>query len=309
MIDAEGQAYTKVRFNGSRPWRWDPRETHFSHKRYFGAPDLTQLPKGGLHRPRRPIENQLWSVRCGAYSAAVGNGYIRKLRFHPDWQAIKIGKQQGRSVDINGSEPRACMNSMRDDGSVLWDASNIHIESHGIEQSGFPGYFPPSLDEQAQSNRITAYLGVDDKFDYFDDIRWALFRAYSPANGTGPVVHAFGRWFNEWTNSPGGIVTSVYQSLAGWHAYIFIDWCVIGGREYLIAQNSGGEGVGDRGYFYFPREVVNREFAIWGTALKIPTGALTKEQIELAKQETPFGRIQRAILQAWYLLSEKFGRA
>ena len=53
---------------------------------------------------------------------------------------------------------------------------------------------------------------------------------------------------------------------------------------------------------------MNREFKKWGTALKIPTGMLTPQQIENAKRLDVIGQIQRAILQAWYLLSERFGR-
>jgi len=309
MLDAESRALQASQFKpGSKSWRWDPRERKFSHRRYFGAPDFSQLPKDGLHRPRRIVENQQMTIRCGAYSAAVGNGYLRNVRFHPDWQAVSIGRKQGRPVDNYGSEPRAVMNSLRDDGSILFDASPLHLATHGQEATGFAGYYPKELDAQAQNNRITAYLGVDDRYDYFDDIRWALFKAYHPATGTGAVVHAFGRWYDEWTNPKNGIIPLAYGAFAGWHAYLFIDWCIIDGIEYLVAQNSYGTDVGDKGFLYFPREVVNREFAVWGSALKIPTGALTKEQIELAKQETTLGRIQRLILDYWYALSEAFGR-
>lgn len=308
-LDAEAQAYLNTRFQpGSKPWRWDPRERKFSHRRYFGAADLSQLPKNGLNRPRRIVENQQHTLRCGPYSAAVGNGYLRNVRFHPDWQAISIARKQGRPVDGYGSEPRATMNSLRDDGSVLFDASPLHLASHGVEQTGFGAYYPKELDAQAQNNRITAYLGVDEPYDTFDDIRWALFKAYHPTTQTGAVVHAFGRWYDEWTNPRKGIVPTTYSAFAGWHAYLLIDWTVIDGIEYLVAQNSYGTDVGDRGFLYFPREVINREFSIWGAALKIPTGALTKEQIELAKQETTLGRIQRLILDYWYALSEAFGR-
>lgn len=305
MPDAEAQAYLTRSRLGSKPWRWDPRERNFSHKRVFGA--AGELPADGLHRARRPVENQLATLRCGAYSAAVSNGYLRHSRFHPDWQAISIGKKQGRPVDGNGSEPRACMKSLAEDGSILWDAAPVHLDTHGMEYTANEPYYPLGLNEQAQNNRITAYLGVDDKFDYFDDIRWALHRAYHPSTGTGAVVHAFGAWYDEWSNPPKAIVPNTYRSFAGWHAYLFIDWCIIEGVQYLVAQNSYGPTVGDNGFLYFPREVVNREFAKWGSALKIPTGELTLEQIALAKQETVAGRIQRAILQCWYLLSEKFG--
>jgi hypothetical protein len=308
MNDAEAQAFTQPRFRpGSRPWRWDPRERNFSHTRLFGAADPLRLPIDGLHRPRRQVEHQGATVRCGAYSAAVGNGYIRRSRFHPDWQAVSIGKKQGRSVDVNGSEPRACMNSLRDDGSIPWDAATPHLATYGIQATNDSADYPTTAYEQAQNHRITAYLGVDDPFDTFDDIRHALHRAYHPPTGTGAVVHAFGRWFDEWTNPNLGIIPETYARFAGWHAYLFIDWCLIDGMQYLVAQNSYGDGIGDRGFVYFPREVVNREFAVWGAALKIPTGALTKEQIELAKQETIAGRIQRAILEIYYLISEKFG--
>lgn len=121
-------------------------------------------------------------------------------------------------------------------------------------------------------------------------------------------MHAFGRWFSEWTDPAKDIVPTHYDNFVGWHAYLFIDWCIIDGIEYLIAQNSYGPDAGDNGFLYFPREVVNREFALRGTALKIPTGALTKEQIELAKQETIAGRIQRMILDIWHALSEGYGR-
>lgn len=308
MNDAEAQAFMKPRFEpGSKPWRWDPRERNFSHTRFFGAAALSELPVAGLNRARRLVENQGATLRCGAYSASVSNGYLRNIRFHPDWQAVSIGRKQGRPVDENGSEPRAVMNSLRDDGSLPWDASSFHLETHGMEQTGFESYYPANAPEQAQNNRINGYLGVDAPYDVFDDIRWALFKAYHPATSTGAVVHAFGRWYHEWSDPVSGIVPHSYSTFAGWHAYLFIDWCLINGEPYLVAQNSYGKDIAEKGFVYFPRDVVNTEFATWGSALKIPTGILTKEQIELAKQETTFGRIQRAILQAWYLLSERFG--
>lgn len=306
-MDAEAQAMQSPRFQpGSKPWRWDPRERNFSHDKYFGAPDLSQLPKDGLHRPRRIVENQQSTLRCGPYAASVGNGYVRNTRFHPDWQTVKVSAKQGREVDGYGSEPRACMNSLRDEGSLPFDASSFHLATHGVTQTAFEPYYPVDAREQAQNNRITAYLGVDHPFDVFDDIRWALWKAYHPSTGTGAVVHAFGRWFQEWNDPPDGIVGE-YITFAGWHAYLFIDWCLIDGQEYLVAQNSYGPEAGERGFLYFPRGVVNYEFAQWGTALKIPTGALSKEQIELAKQDTIFGRIQRSIINAWWTLSERFG--
>lgn len=296
---------TTLRF-GSKPWRWDPRERGFSHKRYFGAANLSLLPREGLRRPLRPVENQLYTLRCTAYAGAVGQGYIHGLRFHPDWQAKKIGQKQNRNVDEYGADPKSALSSLRDDGSLLFDLYPLSLLKDGLQATGDWNAWPLELDEKARDFRALAYLGVDDAFDYFDDIRWALFQAYDPATKKGAVVHAFGRWHQEWTNAPQGIVPTDYSTFVGFHNWLFIDWIEIDGELYLVAQNSAGDGVGDRGFFYFPREVVNREFSKWGTALKI-LKPMTKEQIENAKREDTIGLIQRMILQAWYLLSEKFG--
>jgi hypothetical protein len=292
--------------SGSRPWRWDPRERGFSHKRYFGAPDIHQLPREGLRRPRRPVEDQIMTLRCTAYAGAVAQGYIHGLRFHPDWQAKKIGQKQRRHVDEYGADPKAAMSSLRDDGSLLRDMTPISLETHGAPASGQWSAYPDTLDVKAKDFRALAYLGCDDAFDYFDDIRWALFKAYDPVTKKGAIVHAFGQWFSEWTYAPQGIVQEGYTGFTGYHAYLFVDWCTINGKLYLVAQNSAGIGTGDQGFLYFPREIVNREFSRWSTALKILT-PMTKEQIENAKREDTIGVIQRLIIQAWWILSEKFG--
>src|SRR5687767_2570480 len=207
--------------SGVRPWKWDPRERGFSHKKYFGAPDLNLLPRDGLSRARRPVENQGPTLRCGAYSSAVSNGYLRKLRFHPDWQAKKIGQKQGRHVDNYGSEPRAIMNALRDDGSLFYDLSNVHLETDGVAKSGDWNSYPENLDWKAEANRISGYLGVDGAHDYFDDIRWALFKAYDRNSATGAVVHAFSQWYDEWSAAYNGVIPRSYSHPAGWHAYLF----------------------------------------------------------------------------------------
>ncbi len=106
MSDADQLRY------GSKRWKWDPRERGFSHSKFFGAADLSQLPREGLRRARRPVENQLTTLRCTAYAGAVANGYIHGLEFHPDWQAKKIGQKQRRNVDLSGAEPKAAMKSL-----------------------------------------------------------------------------------------------------------------------------------------------------------------------------------------------------
>ena len=76
--------------------------------------------------------------------------------------------------------------------------------------------------------------------------------SYAPAKGA--VVQAFSAWYAEWSNPlrataagalVAGIVPADYQAFAGYHAYLFIDWCEIGGELFLVAQNSAGPLLGD----------------------------------------------------------------
>ena len=83
---------------GVKPWKYDPSEKGFSHTRFYGAANISDLPEG-LKRPLRLIEDQQYTLRCGAYSSAVSNGYMRSLRFHPDWQAKPISEIQKKPVD------------------------------------------------------------------------------------------------------------------------------------------------------------------------------------------------------------------
>jgi hypothetical protein len=99
-------------------------------------------------------------LRCGVYSSAVSNVYLRK-RFHPDWQAKKIGQKQGKNVDTFGSEPRAVMNALREDGSLFYDFSNVHLDTDGVAKCGDCNSYPDTLDWKAKANRISGYLGVD----------------------------------------------------------------------------------------------------------------------------------------------------
>ena len=170
---------------GSRRWKWDPRERGFSHKRFYGAADLSVLPREGLKRPRRPIENQGMTLRCTAYAGAVANGYIHNLRFHPDWQAKKIGQKQGRNIDDNGADPKAAMSSLRDDGSLILDLWPLNLANNGPEATANWSSYPDNLDKNAKDFRALAYFGVDDAFDLFDDVRYALWNAYDPKTGKG----------------------------------------------------------------------------------------------------------------------------
>lgn len=283
-----------------QPWKHDPLSKNFSHERFFGS--VANLPKS-LNRPKIRPQDQKGTLRCTGYGSAHNGEFIEGRKMHPDWHAAKIGQIQGRSVDINGADPNACMKSMRDYGFLPYEFGIHSLEKDGVEGSGWDKW-PSGLDGNA-IDRIPGFVRVDGPFDHFDNIRNALYQAYDPKVKRGACVDAFGRWFGEWTYAH--VIPKQYSSFAGYHRYLFVDWLVDGTNEYLVACNSYGTEIGIGGYHYFPREVVNREFSQNGTSLKI-LKVLTAEQIAEAKKMTPIGQLWRAIVQAWYAISEIYAR-
>lgn len=269
-----------------QPWKHDPLSKNFTHNKLFGS--VPRLPRT-LNRPKRPVEDQGNTLRCAAYSAAVAGGYIHSRRFSPDWQARKITSIQGFDIDDRGSDPNAAMKSQRDYG-YLPKASEL----------------APDADTLALGYHVAGWVKVvaHDGLDTFDAIREALFMAYNPNTQDGAPVHAFGTFYHEWTRA--GIIPTEYSAFAGYHAYLFVDFITTDGVDYLIAQNSYGPGAGATGFHYFPREVVNREFARSGTTLKIAK-PLTPDQIARAKETSIWGAIQRTIIKIWYSISETYG--
>lgn len=93
--------------------------------------------------------------------------------------------------------------------------------------------------------------------DTFDIIRCTLWanRAEKRSILTGIT------WHNSWTYASGGIIPRFYVDRGNFgHAFKVFGWKEIADEPYLVAQLSNGENIGDKGIFYFPRNVVNKEF-------------------------------------------------
>ena len=125
---------------------------------------------------------------------------------------------------------------------------------------------------QTKDGKILMRTGVFnvqkyDILDYFDSIRYAML----PTLGEKRSVSWGGPWYKEWEDAAVSGVsimpTPKTYSMAGlpWHNSKFCGWKTINGIPYLINKSWQGTGVGDKGFLYFPREVVNAVMAIQGT--------------------------------------------
>src|SRR3990167_5991989 len=96
------------------------------------------------------------------------------------------------------------------------------------------------------------YTFVKGQYDLFDNIRATIWANKEKKQGviTGCL------WRSIWTRANDGIIPKFDLDKEGFgHAFVIAGWKEINGETYLIAQLSNGIEVGDKGYFYFPRNV------------------------------------------------------
>jgi len=301
MTDSEALAYLKPRFQ-TTPWKHDPRSDKFSNEVLFGV--TTAVPST-MARPRGPVLNQFQTLRCTGYGTAANGWYIHGTLMNPDWAAAKIGQKQGRSVDGYGGDPNATMKHQRDDGFLPQAVNNYTLENNHTQQDTAWKSWDALLNDNARIyDNVTGYTKITNRqSDYFDAVVCALWRNYDPNTKRGAGVDAFMPWYGNWS-SP---IVSHGSNLVGYHRALFIDFERTYKDSYLILQNSYGSDWGDKGFQYFPRDVINWTFAQHGTSLKT-LATLTPEQLAEAKKETTLGRLYRVYIDLMWSFSEAFGR-
>jgi len=116
--------------------------------------------------------------------------------------------------------------------------------------------WPSYYDMYAADHRKQSFFKVDGSYDTFDNIRSALWKHKDEEQS----VYTGATWKNSWTHAPGGIIPKVYEPTGYGHAFKIYGQKTIDRELFLVAQLSNGKNIGDQGKFYFPREVVNKEF-------------------------------------------------
>ena len=112
-------------------------------------------------------------------------------------------------------------------------------------------------------HRRGAYYNVFDEtgMDWFDDIRSALM-----LNDYARSVSTATPWYLEWNAQANGTgVVSMGTQIVSWHNWKISGWKTINGVPYLVGKTWQGKNVGDNGWMYFPREVINAVMNIKGT--------------------------------------------
>lgn len=257
----------------------------YSHHALFGDNFPSTPPSINfiVSRVQPVIEDQKDSDDCTGCGTSEINAGMQGIE-PPDtfdflYQMAKILQTQGE-VGETEADLRSASASLCIYGSLLKSQSPYTLEE-GKPTDKTVAFlddwtnWPPILDTYAKKYKLGSYLNVltNPSMDAFDNIRTAL---YHNVSQTSPTLYSsvlFGvNWRPEWTYAPGGIIDDNYTvSAGGGHALRLIGQKMINGIPYIVAQNSWSKSVGDGGFYYFPRNVINIEAAVGYGAFNFST--------------------------------------
>lgn len=196
---------------------------------------------------------------CSAFATTEVSEDQEAVELLPEYQFFKTKVLMGDLASW-GADLRTAVKSLVSFGSL---PKIGHEQYSGMprEQVVDPKTWPAELDiiakEYAKSTFFDATTG---RYDLFDNLRTHLWqhRTEKCTIATGAM------WRSAWTESLGGVIPKTQFAGESGHAFKLYGSMIINGEPYIIAQLSNGADIGDRGKFYFPREVVNRDLSGYG---------------------------------------------
>lgn len=239
---------------GLKPTEHDPRD--FSYHKTFGASTL-QLPNE-YFAGRPKIKDQKLSQMCTAFASYVLAACEDGVDFLPEW-SFAAGKTISKSGPEEPEDLRTPIKTAVGLGYLESAPCYPSLETQSPLYCGIlANYEAPervSTISLAAKYKKKSYFRVDGDFD---TVKRVLFE-----NATSKRAILTGvQWYNEWTMAPNGFIPDNAVEIAGLHCVPLIGFVTKGlsGAEYIVVQNSVGEGYGDKGLFYFDRETFNKHF-------------------------------------------------
>lgn len=239
-----------------------PDDRDFKHTQVFGALEKTALPTEDfvVANPLK-IKDQRNLDFCPGFSTSEVSEDQEGVELDPLWQFAQI-KRVMKEYTSYGADLRSAGKALYKYGSLPQALSPFTIDSGDRDFLANWKNWSSNLDAVAFSHKKQSMFFVDGPHDDFDNIRAVLWKNRLKKQS----LIAGTMWRDSWTDAPGGVIpeTGWENDAGGGHAIKIFGQKNINGKLYLIIQNSWGEDVGDNGLFYFPRSVINSEFAPYG---------------------------------------------
>lgn len=239
----------------------------FSHTTVFGAVKSEDIPfdfTTGL-KPIR-IKDQQKLDFCPGYGTTEVSEDQEGMELDPLWQFAQIKRYMIKkgigTVESYGADLRSAGMALVTFGSLPQIHAPLTINSGTRNFLANPDNYPASLYNIAMTYKKKSMFFVDGPNDWFDNIRAVLYKN----RGTKVSILTGVLWRPSWTYAENGIVpkTGWETEQGGGHCIKIFDQKIINNEIYLVVQNSWGEDVGDKGLFYFPRNIINELFAPYG---------------------------------------------
>lgn len=250
---------------GLQPTPDDPRDFNFGQ--VFGLIPIEQVPNTDfwVSKPLR-IYDQRSTDMCTAYAVVAVSEDQENVGLSPFYQFAKTKEISGDPEAWGADLRSACKSAQKFGSAESKDVEGAEIYKQDSPQSntdwrnhfatGTYKEYLPDIDQKAKNHAKQSYFKIEGQYSVFDNLRAALWqnRATQRSIFTGCT------WREGWTYDPGGIVPKEESRPLFGHAFKIFGQVYKNGELHLVAQLSNGEQIGERGVFYFPKEVVNRDF-------------------------------------------------
>ena len=271
-----------------------PDDRDFALGAFYELPPLSELPSEYFLMPKR-ILDQKDSDLCTAFASVAASMDQEGVELSPEFTFAMTKKIEGDWHEW-GANLRDAAKSHVKIGALPKELSPFSLATHPRDFIANWDNWPFELQEKAAAYRKQAYFSVEGPYDLFDNIRASLwkFRLELRSIWTGAL------WRLEWTRAVDGIIPNEELPKEGFgHAFKLCGWkqIIVRGNldspsgdpvvyePYLIAQLSNGEDTGDKGFYYFPREVVNREFTFGNYMFQdLPPSETKETSIEKSRE-------------------------
>ncbi len=268
-----GQTQKIIR-SGLTPLRKDKRD--FKLGLAFGFQKLKDVPDTDfvVAEPLE-IKDQFENDMCTAYASCAVSEDQEGVPLSPEYTFAKTKQLSGDWKEF-GANLRDAAKSHTKFGALEKQVSPFHYPEQDRNFIANWNNWPAEYDQKAKEHQKDSFFSVDGPYDKFDNIRAALWKFKDERRSQ--IVGAV--WRASWMTKDGVVPTS-YEKDGTPHAFKIFGQKTINGKLYLVAQLSNGTTIGDRGIFYVPREVANREFTYGNFMFK----DIDPEQVKTLQQD------------------------
>lgn len=205
------------------------------------------------------IKDQYDTDMCTAFASCAVSEDQEGVILSPEYFFAQIKKQMGNWRGWGADLRSVCKVAVK--AGFLEEKDNPYqLEDRGRNFVANWTNWNPVLDAKARSHRKSSFLRVGGYKNRFDSFRGALWQN----KGAKCSILTGVTWQKEWTSAENGIIPKDPGNPLFGHALKIFGQKKINDELYLVAQLSNNKTIGSEGIFYFPREVINREFIFGG---------------------------------------------